>query len=285
MIRKLLLLFIALPLFCAGQTEVQEYHGDINYKDIIERNDLIYFRADTTLVSGRVIRYNRKNEAKKYVLVSNGKPDKLGWIHISDNYEMPKESGLGDILTVATVITGAVLAVTDNNVKLPIGNDNKYNKYSNQTRNYLSEQKDNTLKAYSNMSDRNDISKNINSIKEKRNGSFEEYNKDGQIKVKGNFIEEKKNGIWEEYYDNGQLMSKGNYINGKKDGLWREYLENGQTLGRINYKDGKEHGIMEVYHKNGQLMIKGLFKDAIQIGEWNYYDEGGKLIKTEKFDN
>ena len=62
MIHKLLLLIAFSPLFCNAQKNGNEYQGDLNYKDIIEIDGLIYLRADTTLVTGKIIRYNKKNE-------------------------------------------------------------------------------------------------------------------------------------------------------------------------------------------------------------------------------
>ena len=38
----------------------------------------------------------------------------------------------------------------------------------------------------------------------------------------------KKNGLFEEYYKNGQLKIKGDYKNGIKDGYFEFYYENGQ---------------------------------------------------------
>ena len=37
--------------------------NDINYKDLIEIKGLFYLKADSTLATGRVVRFNRKNEA------------------------------------------------------------------------------------------------------------------------------------------------------------------------------------------------------------------------------
>jgi hypothetical protein len=54
------LMILVLPFICNGQKKVKEHQGDINFKDIIEIKQLIYFKADTTLVTGRVIRYNKK---------------------------------------------------------------------------------------------------------------------------------------------------------------------------------------------------------------------------------
>ena len=104
MTRRLLLFLIALPLFCAGQSEMKKYYDDINYKDVIELNKLICFRADSTLVTGKVIRYNRKNKPKKYILVLKGKPIDIGWTQISDDFVRP-ESDLGDLIKGALLVT------------------------------------------------------------------------------------------------------------------------------------------------------------------------------------
>lgn len=191
---KLFTILLTFSFVCLGQTEAQEYYGDINYKNIIEIKDLIYFSSDTTLVTGKVIRYNKKNEAKKYILVSNGKPDDLGWIQIKEKYQEPekklKTKNTVNVVNEAGVIIGSI--------------EDPIIKYEDQ------------------MSDRNDITKNIQSnidasvLKKSRDKSFEDE------VLKNNSInnEVDKNGIWEEYYSNGNLESKGVYIDGKEDGLW-----------------------------------------------------------------
>jgi len=304
---KLFLILLTFSFVCQGQTLISDDFKEINYTDVMEINDLIYFRTDTTLVSGKVIRYNRKNEAKKYILVSNGKPDSFGWIQIEEKYQEPekklKAKNTVDVVNEAGITVGSI--------EMP------------------------SLKYDDQMSDRNDIAKNIqsnidasiltklrnssyedevlknNSVNDEvdKNGILEKYYSNGKLESKGVYIDGKKDGLWEEYFDNGQLKSKGNYIKGKKDGFWQEYYNNGhleskvnfaddkkvglferyhfdgKLLSRINYKDGKENGIIEVYHNNGQLMMKGLFKDAKEIGEWKYYNENGELTNRENFGN
>lgn len=283
MIRKLVLLIVLLPFFCSGQKNRQQNQNNINYNDIVDINGLIYFKTDTTLVTGRVISYNKKRLAKKYVFVSKGKPDNLGWVYFNDKTEMPKESVLGDILLTGAYITGAVMAVTGNDVYLPINDSENRIATKSQLNSYISEQKDETSKAYADMLVKNEISSHINTAKEISNGLFQEYYDNGQLKSEGNYIEGKEDGLWEEYYYNGRLLTKVNYINGKKFGVLENYYSSGQLKSRINYKEGKENGMMELYHENGELMLKGLSKDAMQTGEWKYYNENGELIKTENF--
>ncbi|GAA4818593.1 hypothetical protein GCM10023330_29450 [Litoribaculum gwangyangense] len=295
-----------------GQIKMEEHRNDINYKDVLEINNLIYFKADSILVSGRVVRYNKKNKAKIYILVSKGKPDNLGWVTINDDLVMPKASGLGDVFLAGAFVTDIVMDISGNNMNLPMNqsiNQNNINEPINSIQGYSEEQKAYISKEYNNMSVNNEISKHLNLIEDAHNESIEALNKNGSIKNKENFIQENRNGIWKEFYDNNQLKSKGLYIDGLRDGLWKEYYDNGnlessgeyikgkkdglfesyydegQLHVKVYYKDGKENGEMLVYHKNGKRKIRGFLNEAKEIGEWKFYDENGELINTEIFEN
>jgi hypothetical protein len=61
------------------QETAKSSKNHINYKDITEIDGLIHTIADSSLVSGKVIRYDRKNEVKSYIVVVSGVPDKSGW--------------------------------------------------------------------------------------------------------------------------------------------------------------------------------------------------------------
>jgi antitoxin component YwqK of YwqJK toxin-antitoxin module len=300
---KQLLILLTFSFVCQGQTRIPEGFQDINYKDVTEIKNLIYSKADTSLVTGKVIRFNKKNEAKSYILVTNGKPDILGWVQISDRYERPKESVLGEVVKGTAFVTGAVMAATGNDVNIPYRNNNLESS-GKELESFHNAQKDNIQEAYDKMADRNDISKDLNSmnnernetedkfsiddqieIDKKKNGEWEEYYNNGQLRTKGNYIEGKKDGTWHEFYENGQLSSKSNYVQGKKEHLLELYHSNGHLKGRINYKEGKEDGMIEVFYENGNLMINGSNRDGKQIGEWNYYNEKGVLLKTENYDN
>lgn len=51
------------PLNCNAHKNGNEYQGDLNYKEIIEIDGLIYLKVDTILVTGRVVSYNKEKEA------------------------------------------------------------------------------------------------------------------------------------------------------------------------------------------------------------------------------
>ena len=269
MIQKLLFLIALLPLFCIVQETAKSSKNHINYKDITEIDGLIHTIADSSLVSGKVIRYDRKNEVKSYIVVVSGVPDKSGW----------KESYKSKYIPQFNPIFKKINSTTNENQLDP------YNKATRKGYNYIIDKNLLEEKHKDEIYDNKEL--NISSIKidDKKDGLYQEYYDNGQLRSKGNYIKGKKDGFWEEYHENGNLECNVKIIKGKKEGLLENYYFDGQLKGRINYKEGKEDGIMEVYYENGQLMMNGLYKDALQIGEWKYYNEKGILIKTENYKN
>lgn len=252
---KQLFLIITLPLFlvCQGQTKKTDEVPEIDYNDVTEINGLVYFKKDTTLVSGKVIRYNKKNKPNSYLTVSSGKADNFGWVLIKNKYEEPKNkvrrTRSRNVVNEAGVVIGSI----------------------EEPSNYVQ------MSEINNTS--NNIQSNINSSAEEKTG--EESYKDDLMKSDSILVV--KDGHWEKHYASGKLESKGVYIEGKRDGLWEEFYENGQLKRKILYDNGLENGLWEQYYDNGQLWGKGHYKDGRTIGEWNYYDEKGKLLLTENY--
>lgn len=56
-----------------------------------------------------------------------------------------------------------------------------------------------------------------------------------KITSKGSYVDGLKEGIWEEYYDNGNLRSKGLYTKGKQNGVWVWYKKNGDLFFKTKY--------------------------------------------------
>jgi len=310
------LIFIITTFVSQGQTGSYQ---DIDFDSTVEIKGLLYFKADTTLVSGRVIRYNKKREAKRFILVHKGKPDDLGWNNFNSKYEIPKESAMGNLVAATLVTTGAAMALSGNDINIPVPNNNannpNYSVTNSSASNLLEYNKDIAFKTQADMSKTNEITQNLQSsydseiidatkqglnkkaidndqeafkvehIDRKRTGERKRFYSNGNLESVGYFIKGNKEGHWEEYHENGELKSKGYYIKDTKDGLWTEYFNNAQLKSRINFIEGKEDGLLEVFHKNGKLLMRGEFKNGLQIGEWKYYDENGELFKTEYFEN
>ena len=250
---------LTFSLVCHGQTKSTDGFLEINYKDVTEIKGLVYYKADTTLVSGKVVRYNKKNKAKSYVLVSNGKPDNHSWVQLKEEYQEPEKK----MKTKRTVPVVNEAGITIGDIEEPV---NKY---------------------YDQMSDRNDITNDIQSNMNS-NALIKQDDSSYKKEVLNNDIiidKVERNGIWEKHYSNEKLEVRGVYIKGKKDGLWEEYYENGQLKRKTIYIRGVKDGLWEQYHANGQLWGKGYYDNGLTIGEWKYYDKAGILILTENYDN
>jgi len=76
--------------------------------------------------------------------------------------------------------------------------------------------------------------------------------KDGGWEING-----KKEGIWEGFYENGEIRRRENYRNGKREGLWERFYRNGKIHWRGNYRNGKREGLLEEFHVNGKLWWRG----------------------------
>jgi antitoxin component YwqK of YwqJK toxin-antitoxin module len=109
-----------------------------------------------------------------------------------------------------------------------------------------------------------------------KNGLYESFHPNSQLKTKENFLDGKEEGLQKKFFVNGQLQEKRNiengelvlhqtfdqesnplndltFTDGKKTGVEVTFYENGQLKEKRNYKDGKEDGFSEEYYENGQL--------------------------------
>ena len=62
------------------------------------------------------------------------------------------------------------------------------------------------------------------------------------ISLLSDFLFGKKDGPFESYYKNGELKEKGTYKDGEWDGLVESYYENGQLKTKATYKDDERDG-------------------------------------------
>ena len=273
------MILLTYSLICFGQKQKVEIYQHFNYEDTVEINGLIYFKADTTLVTGKVVRYNKKNNPKKYMFVSNGKIDYLGWINVVENKYI---ESFDPIFKKTDNYTGEnQLAPYDEFTRKDFNRINELNRINERELSYNNNSTENNKGAFSENKTLGKFS-DAGSLKD---GLWQEYYENGQLRNEGNYIGGKKVGLWKEYHDNGSLANMVNFKEGKKEGLLKNYYSDGQIKGKINYIEGKENGMMELYHQNGKLMLEGFFKNAVQISLWEYYDEDGKLINIETFDN
>jgi len=104
---------------------------------------------------------------------------------------------------------------------------------------------------------------------DRRQGYWEEYYINGELKSKGNYKDGKKIDNWEFYFANKQLLQKGNYLEGEKPtGTWYWYYSGGELLREESFRKGLEDGMLAEYFENGKLITKGEFIDGKKEGPW-----------------
>jgi antitoxin component YwqK of YwqJK toxin-antitoxin module len=115
------------------------------------------------------------------------------------------------------------------------------------------------------------LAKGLTDEMDRRQGYWEEYYFDGQLKSKGKYLDGLKIDEWEYYFNNGELEQKGKYLAGEKfTGLWKWYHPNGELLREENFRKGLEDGFMYEYYDDGTLITKGEFIDGLKEGPWFY---------------
>lgn len=105
----------------------------------------------------------------------------------------------------------------------------------------------------------------------KKNGFWELYYDNGNLKAKGEFINGVKKGKWLYYYPNDSIESEVFYDRyGKKQGVQVDYFESGDTLLTVEWLDGYENGLFIQYNDSGKLVAKGNYIDGYEDGDWYY---------------
>ncbi|HPD24039.1 MAG TPA: toxin-antitoxin system YwqK family antitoxin [Bacteroidales bacterium] len=98
-------------------------------------------------------------------------------------------------------------------------------------------------------------------------------------------INKNKQGCWEKYYDNGQLRYKGFFIDDKPTGVFTYYHPNGKIKSILNY-DEKGFATVEQYWENGNIAAKGFYNDKNQrIKKWYLYFEDGVLSSIINYED
>ena len=113
-----------------------------------------------------------------------------------------------------------------------------------------------------------------------KNGLYESFHLNGQLKVKENFKDGYRDGLVEGYDKNGQLIRRNNYKNGKFHGVQERFSESGVLEELENYKNEKLHGVQDSYLE-GRLQFRSYWTDGELDGDPELYDETGSLISHD----
>jgi antitoxin component YwqK of YwqJK toxin-antitoxin module len=109
-----------------------------------------------------------------------------------------------------------------------------------------------------------------------------------QLQMKGNLSSlepELKEGYYEWFHENGQLKHKGNYLKGKETGEHFWYTSEAKIEAIENWTQGVMNGKFEEYHSNGNLSIRSAFLNGLQNGRTEYYREDGTKQSEGNFLN
>ena len=184
------LLILLFSFVCEGQSDRENYYQDIDYKDITESKGLFYLKLETTFVTGRIIHYNKKKEAKRYILVENGKPQSADWITFRDDYvPLPERGNL--------------------NIGIPI-KDSMYGEgiISNRDPIPIKEKQDVIWEEYL---ENGKLKSRGNIIEGRKEGLWEEHYNNGKLKIQGNYLKGNKIKEWKYYNRKGKLTKTENY--------------------------------------------------------------------------
>lgn len=117
----------------------------------------------------------------------------------------------------------------------------------------------------------------------KEEGAFFEYDKQGNILLKGDYADGEKEGLW--YYHAGDITEEGNYQAGLQEGVWKETFSNGKTAFEGNFVQGVMDGKQKWYYDNGYLREEGFYSNGSREKNWYKYDMQGVLYLTITYRN
>lgn len=91
-----------------------------------------------------------------------------------------------------------------------------------------------------------------------------------------------EDGTYQEWFRNGNLRVDGNFINGNIHGEWKTYNKNGSLFERIYFNNGKFHGHDTGYGKNDSIQTETYYKNDTLVyhKEFKYYKSGS--LKAER---
>jgi len=127
-----------------------------------------------------------------------------------------------------------------------------------------------------------------------KNGPFEKYHDNGQLKTVGQYENKKRVGEWKDYYDSGELYKTYSYSGGKMDTNRKSFYKSGSLKSERKKKGDKklyneyfESGVLFVekiittgyykeYYESGSLKVHSNYVDNQLNGLWSRYIENGK---------
>ena len=102
-------------------------------------------------------------------------------------------------------------------------------------------------------------------------------------KILGKFKHGKRDGLWEFYHPNGQLRAKGKYKDGKYHGYWEWSFSDGSLESKGPFKDGKYEGYWVNHYNNNQLRWEGVYSKGKRVGPWVWFYPNGGIVEKSNY--
>jgi antitoxin component YwqK of YwqJK toxin-antitoxin module len=118
-----------------------------------------------------------------------------------------------------------------------------------------------------------------------RQGSWQQYNKSGQLLDSGQYVQGKRNGNWYERNSELPAYSLGAYRNGKAEGSWTARYDNGKPRFEGSYLNGQNHGEHRYYTEAGVLQKMLSYRNDTLSGPYRKYDEQGRILVSGTYLN
>jgi antitoxin component YwqK of YwqJK toxin-antitoxin module len=98
--------------------------------------------------------------------------------------------------------------------------------------------------------------------------SYIEYHPNGNVWLKGQHKSNgQREGLWEWFSINGNIKWRGTYKENKMDGIQEWFYKDGNILSRTPCKDDKIDGTQNFYDEQGNITVTRVWKDGKLIKE------------------
>lgn len=92
-----------------------------------------------------------------------------------------------------------------------------------------------------------------------------------------------KNGMFQEFYSNGNINMDGEYIDDLKNGIWNYYFVNGSSDMNGGFLNNQQDGFWTFYYPKGLEYYKGEFSNGQKTGNWEFFYNDGAIWKKGEF--
>ena len=101
-----------------------------------------------------------------------------------------------------------------------------------------------------------------------REGKWNYYYDNGELKSEGNYENNRQVGEWKYFFKGGNPEQIGNFNKGVLQGKWQWFYLDGKTLREENFDRGKREGLYIEFSHEGDTLTKGLYIEGEMNGLW-----------------